>query len=391
MRAKLRRGYVAAAILAIATALLALSMVAPIISTTTDFSIFNTGWNGTSKLAVSTYQAGKFTPTFTFGATDTDITITQLGLGEIELDPMTDSLVIIGPSKSFTERDGEIVSSFVKEGGLLLIADDFGTGNSLLERIDSKSRFSEKLVMDLSFEKQPEFSVCFNIEEDPLTNNVSRLLLNYPSSLTINSSTTDAIAFSSVASWLDLDGDRMRGWEEPRGPFPIIARERRGNGTIILLADPSVLINGMREQLDNDVFAENLIEEISIGRLAVYFDESHRDYFDPVAITAQFTASLSPNAKFILIFMAFILLLWISTDIVDRAIAWTVRKIIFQWRRIIGLLIGKKVEPPPSEPMSIEEIVEEVAKRHPDWKKGLIRYVLREQERHRKFLERERA
>ena len=70
------------------------------------------------------------------------------------------------------------------------------------------------------------------------------------------------IASSSIASWLDSDANRAQDIGEPKGPFPVIARERLGQGSIILLSDPSVLINGMREQLDNAVLADNLLLEV---------------------------------------------------------------------------------------------------------------------------------
>lgn len=389
MRRRLRRGYVAATVLTIATALLALSMVSPVISTTVDFSIFNTSWNGTSNLAILTYQAGKFSPTFVVESSGADLTVAQLDLDEIELDPNTSALVIIGPTETFSTAEGEIVREFVSEGGVLLLADDFGTGNNLLEQINASARFSGKLVMDLAYQKKTEFSVCFDLREDPITTNVSRLLLNYPSSIVVNSSDTDALAWTSVASWLDITGDRTQDWEEPRGPFCILAREKMEQGTIILLSDPSVLINGMREHLDNEIFANNLINVVSESRATVFFDESHRDYFDPVAITSKFTGAIPVNGKVGLVLLAFFLMLWMATDIMDRAFSWTWKRAKYRIVKFINVFRRRKAPAPPVEEMSSEELVEEVAKRHPDWKKGLIRYVLRERERHRKFMEKD--
>ncbi len=389
MRVRVRRGFASVGAIAIAVVLLMISMAAPIVSSSADFSIFNSGWNGTSNLAILTYKAGKFVPDFQIRSTGTEITITQLGLDEINLDTATSALAVIGPGKTFTSSEGEIVGDFVRNGGELLLADDFGTGNSLLIGMGAVSRFSNQLVMDLSFEKQPEFSVVYDIKTDPSTENVSTLLLNYPSSLTINGS-TDIIASSSIASWLDTNGNRLQEWGEPRGPFPIAAREHLGAGTILLLSDPSVLINGMAAQMDNGVFGANLIDEVCYGRTAVFFDESHRTFFDPIAVTMQFTGQVSDNAKAMIALLAFFLTLWIFTDVIDRTAAWTVRKIRGWFITIsdaLGLNIFREKTPSPKKAMSREELLEKSIQEHPEWRSGLVRYLLREGERHGKVLE----
>ncbi len=390
MRARLRRGYVSIAVIAFAIVLLSISALAPVVSTTADFSIFNSGWNGTSDLAVSTYKLGKFSPTFEVKSTGTEMQVAQVGLDRISLDPVASALVEIGPTVPFTDSDGNIVGSFVRQGGTLLLADDFGTGNSLLTKMGATSRISGKLAMDLAFDKKPQFPVLFDLRPSPLTRNVSTVLLNYPSSLTIDAATTTPVAYTSVASWLDTDNNGQRGLEEPSGPFVIMAQERLGNGTIVLLSDPSVLINGMGRYLNNSILKQNILSVLCTGRSAVLFDESHRDYFDPVAITMKFTGSVSPTAKGAVTVLAFILILWIATDYVDKALAlvihqlralysWSVR-MIFSWR---------KPAPPPAK-ITLEQIEEEVKGKHPDWRPGVVHYVIKERDRHsRAMLERE--
>jgi len=385
MRARLRRGFAAVAVMALSIALLIVTLTGPVVSTTADFSIFNSGWNGTSELAVMTFQAGKFTPGFRVEATGTDVSVVQLRLTEIELDPLTDALVIIGPTKTFTTSEGTIVGDFVRDGGTLLIADDFGTGNSLLSGMGAESRFSGSLVMDLAFEKQPEFSVCFDFSADQITHNVTTALLNYPSSLTVNTSTTQTLARTSIASWLDTSGDRLQEPGEPRGPFPILAREHLGIGSIVLLSDPSVLINGMRGHLDNTVLSGNLLNYISAERSSVYFDESHRDFFDPIAVTTQFTGDLPTNVKVALAILAFVLTMWIATDLVDQAVRWTYRKTVAVVNLVLDILLPsswRMRKPARPEPLTTAELEKLAAEYHPEWRIGLVRYLLRERERH---------
>lgn len=368
-------------------------MATPVVSNSADFSIFNSGWNGTSDLAIFTYTSGKFSPTFELRSSGAKTTVEQVGLADLSLSPSEDALIVIGPMKGFSSIEGEKVGNFVRGGGLLLLADDFGTGNSLLKAMNATSRFSGNLVMDLAFEKQPEFSVCFDIRADDTTKNVSTLLLNYPSSLTVNASTTQVLARSSIASWLDTSGDRLQEWGEPRGPFPLIARETMGMGAIYLLSDPSVLINGMAKEMDNGVFRSNLIGYLSEGRSSVLFDESHRDFFDPVAVTLQFAGDISPNAKAALILISLVLTLWVSTDMIDRSLGWAYTRAKSALLRLASIILPSRLwrkQPASKEPIALEAVIDELQKRHPDWRPGLLRYIVREKKRHSGALNLER-
>ncbi len=386
MRARLRRGYVAIAVIACATVLLSVSAVAPAISSTVDFSIFNSGWNGTSGLAVSTYKLGKFAPSFQVKSTGTELQVVQIDLNQLTLDPVSSALVEIGPSLPFTAADGRIVGDFLRGGGMLLLADDFGTGNSLLEKMGATSRISGRLVMDLAFDKKPQFPVCYDLRTSPLTANVTSLLLNYPSSLIINGTNTTPLAFTSVASWLDTNNNGRMDPGEPMGPFPLLAEERLGSGTIILLSDPSVLINGMQAYRNDSVFARNVLSVLCTGRSSVYFDESHRNFFSPVVITAKFTGSISTTAKGALAVIAFVLSLWIATDYVDKAVAIVLKRALALYSWFVRVLFFWRKPAPAAKAMTVEELEAEVKRRHPDWRPGVIHYIVKESERHSKIV-----
>jgi len=389
LQVKVKRGYIMATAVVALVGLTMLTMFSPVVSTTEDFSIFNTGWNGTSQLAVLTYETGKFVPSFKTETSGTDITIAAMGLSELALDPATDAVAIVGPSDDFSESEGQLIGAFLRAGGVVLVADDFGSGNSLLESVGAASRFSGKLVIDLSFEKKPQFPVCYDLRVDDLTRNVSLLQLNYPSSITLGAGAS-GLAFTSSASWLDNNGNGLQDYGEPWGPFPVIAKEQVGQGTLVLLSDPSVLINGMRELLDNARFADNLVSYISSSRTGVFFDESHRTYFDPVTVTTVFTGSVSNHWKGAILVTATLLTLWAVTDFVDRAFAWTVGAFRRMWSYISRRLgFGPKEEPARQE-VDIDALTEEVRRAHPEWREGLIRHVLKERRRHGRFLDRSR-
>jgi hypothetical protein len=385
LQARVKRGYIAATALVAVIGLAMLSMVSPVVSTTEDFSIFNTGWNGTSGLAVATYETGNFAPSFRVDASGTDVTVAELGFEELGLDPATDAVAVIGPSAPFTAADGQVMGAFVRGGGVLLLADDFGTGNSLLSSMGALSRFSGELVLDLSFDKRPEFPVCYDLRVDPLMVNVTTLQLNHASSIVQGAGIT-AIAYSSAASWLDSNGNAMYDVDEPMGPFPLIARETLGAGTIVLLADPSVLINGMTDYMDNARFSDNLVSYLCSARSAMFFDESHRTFFDPVTVTTELTGAVPDTVKAAVIVVAAVLALWLVTDVIDRAVDLAVRAFRTLAARVMRLITRKEKEKPAPHERSVDELVDELKKAHPDWREGLIRYVLTERNRHGQFL-----
>ena len=381
LRSKVRRGYIAATVVCIAIALTMLSMVSPVLSSSADFSIFNTGWNGTSGLAVSTYEAGKFSPSFELRSTGGDAEFIRYGLDEIELDPLSDALAIIGPTKVFSESEGALVGDFVRAGGNLILADDFGTANTLLEGVGAGSRFSGKLVIDLSFGKSPEFPICYDFVPDALTANVTSLQLNYATSITVGGS-SETLARTSIASWSDTDGDRTQDMGEPSGPFSVLVRENLGAGEIVLFSDPSVLINGMRDYLDNEILASNLVSVVSDDRSGLYFDESHRDYFDPVTIGTEITGTVSGNAKAALFATAFILALWIATDALDRGWSWMRGRASDGYRHLIVRILRRETEVTEVDGRSVDEVVRELSRTHPGWSEGLLRYIVKEKHRH---------
>lgn len=388
LRTRVKRGYIVATAVIALVGLTMLTMASPVVSTTEDFSIFNTGWNGTSQLAVLTYETGKFVPSFTAEVSGTDVAVTTTGLHDLGLDPATDAVAIIGPSKDFSESEGALMAGFLRAGGTVLLADDFGSGNSLLEAVGATSRFSGKLVIDLSFEKKPQFPVCYDIVPDEVTRNVSLLQLNYPSSVTLGAGAT-GLAFTSGASWLDQDGDGLQDYGEPKGPFAVLAREQVGLGTVVLLSDPSVLINGMRDLLDNAQFADNLVSYMCSSRSAVFFDESHRTYFDPVAVTTSFTGSISSHWKGFLLVAGVLLTVWLATDFLDRGFSRAVgasRRVRLRLARIFG---GSAEELTIDE-VDVDALAEEIHEAHPEWREGLIRHLLAERGRHARFLEKTR-
>ena len=99
------------------------------------------------------------------------------------------------------------------------------------------------------------------------------IVLNHASSLS-DVPDAEAIASSSQFSFLDLNGNGVGDEEEPTGPLPVAANIGVGEGCLILIADPSILINSMEDIDDNRDFLRDVIE-IRSPSARILLDQSH--------------------------------------------------------------------------------------------------------------------
>ncbi len=222
----------------------------PVIKTSADFSMFNTDWNGCSEFARFLHEKGELVPLI--------YPYNSVGVGDLN-----GALIIVGPDTVFSKLEAEEVRTFLENGGTVLIADDFGTANTLLMYLGVNARFSSNPLEDIFYSKRKEFPIIVKIEGIPVTSKSDGITLNVPSALV----GTDGNIFSSKVSVL---GESMRS-------YPIMAEIRYGNGKIILLSDPSILINEMFDE--NRQFIESLITYIGVKKF--YFDEAHHSDFNP--------------------------------------------------------------------------------------------------------------
>ncbi len=341
--------------------LFVLSLGNPLLQNTSDFSIYNTGWNGCSTLALRSYEAGVFQPTFSIEKHT--LTLSHKSFTTLELEPQNTTLLLIGPQAPFTALEGTYIDGFLREGGTVFLADDFGTGNTLLERLNTSIRFSTKLLLDLSFEKNASFVAVYNFtqEDHPLTDNVSYLLLNYPTALSVGKNTT-VLARSSELSWLDFIENGKEDPTEKSGPFPLLATIDYGQGELVICAAPSILINSMNRTLDNQQFRDNLFSYLIADRSAVVFDESHRSTSLPLQVSYTLPTTISVEAKLgILCFVIFLFVVGFTR--IPRILIIRILHVVFH---------RKKTPPPPSSDSHIEELL----KKHPTWDKKTLAKII---------------
>jgi hypothetical protein len=181
------------------------------------YSALNTTWSGTSGLR----ERG-------FLAVNEDL---AKGLSSANVT----ELMLLGPTRGFTNSEANSIANFVRRGGLLVIADNFGSGNTLLELLELPIRFGGRLLIDpLFYQKQPQFPVVSDFVPSEFSIGVDTLLFDYATALNVTTGgTVKVLALSSPFSFLDANRDGDKNPEEPSGPFPVLAELSLGEGTIM--------------------------------------------------------------------------------------------------------------------------------------------------------------
>lgn len=303
-----------------------------------DFDVRNSKWNGLSELQ-SRYETVRVSNLKT--------------LQDEVIEPSQSTLLLIGPTKPFTAEEAGEVKSFLRFGGRVVLADDFGSGNDLLEELGVNGRFSNLFLKDYVFQGgDPKLPVVENVEVFPLTENVSSISLNYATTLSGLDENSRILAQSSSFSYIVENADQRSENSEAEGPLPVLAEVeaiRGENGRLILLSDPSVFINAMLERENNRALLKSLM-----GGKRVYIDTDH--WGD--SRFSKFKEGLHGFGDLL------------SNPLPRYAFLLSLAVIIFK----VGW--GKQDEEPKVEKNELEE----VSTRHPDWDKEVLRKLAEETE-----------
>ncbi len=185
-----------------------------------NYQVDNTGWDGVSTLAALAEGIG--------------LQVVQERYIEWEDLDSDDLVFLIYPT---TLIDSTAVVSFIRNGGRVLIADDFGQAYRVFGRLGG--RRSENVTASRYYENKVFAPVAEPTGSHALSKGISYLTTNHPTTIR---------NLEGMASVFDFqDGSS------------VVATGRIGAGRYVALSDPSVLINRMLQFEGNLQFAINLI------------------------------------------------------------------------------------------------------------------------------------
>lgn len=311
MRKAVALGLLSALVAAVAT----IHLLPPI----DDFSPENPFWNGLSA-ASERFQL---------------VPVEDLRAAVNVSDARSSALLIVGASKPFAPEEVEAVRAFLSRGGLVVLADDFGTGNELLEGLGVAARLNGSMLVDPLFKERTGRFPKVPYVKGGVLSGEGELVLNYAT--VIVGSGFKPLAMSSFFSFLDLDGDSAWDEGEPRGPFVVAAEVPYGHGKLVVVSDPSFLINSMLDSGANAEFAEYLLD----GREAL-LDVSHWTPSPFSVIKAAVTRALS---------------------------VFSIPEVRYSLAALVVMLLSRlELKPAKAAPKRAEEVL----KRHPDWDKDVL-------------------
>lgn len=327
------------------TVLVLIALVAAGSTSGSAFGTYNPSWDGTADFRSMAATTG------------TDQKIAR-DVSVYRTTPPNDTLaVVLSPESSYDERERAAVRRFVRQGGTLLVAEDFGpNGNRLLRGVGARARFDGNLLRDdRNYQNGPSLPTTSAVGDHPYATNVDVLGLNYATVITDNETNrvdapnvTDAtvLAESSPYAYLDGNGNERLDDHETLASSPVVTVEPVGTGRVIAVSDPSIFINTMVDRQDNRAFARNLYERHD----RVVLDVSHAGSVPPVQATVLALRDSTP------------------LQAVVGAIALA---LVAGWKPLVAAGTGLRRRfgrgSPPVDRFDRADVVRSVRDRHPDW------------------------
>jgi hypothetical protein len=231
------------------------------------FGAYNPAWDG-SQEARDVSAAG--------GA---EVEVTSETAAYERVDPETTTAIVLSPREPYDQESTADLRAFVRDGGTLVVADDFnGQTNPLLRDVGATARLDGDALRDeRHYANSPAMPVATDVATHELTADVDALALNY-ATVVDPGANASAIANSSPYGYVDANGNQELDDSERLDSYPIVTVEAVGDGRVVVVSDPSAFINTMLPRESNEAFLRALGE----GSNTVLYDYSHGGGFPPL-------------------------------------------------------------------------------------------------------------
>lgn len=321
------------------------------------FGLYNPGWDGTSDLRGIAEDAGA------------EVTVARNVSAYADVAPNGTVAVVLAPGSAYGPGEAAAVRSFLEAGGTLLVADDVaGPANDLLSDVGASARLDgRRLRDDQHHYRGPALPVAGDVADHAYTRDVDALTLNHGTAVVPRGARP--VANTSELAYLDADGDGAIGDGEPIGPFPVATVEPVGDGRVVVVGDPSALINAMLDRPGNRAFAAALFSAHERALL----DVSHAGALPPAAY-ALLVLRESVVLQLLVGAAAVCLVgLWAMWPRVGPGRPAALEQAA---RRFPGWLpAGGSREPPGLPPAALAA---ELRRRHPEWDRERVERVVEE-------------
>lgn len=245
-------------------------------TTTSAFGVYNPAWDGTSSLRQQASAGGS-----------NSMVVTETS-GYTRTEPRSTVAIILSPDTAYAPREAARVRAFVRSGGTLVVAEDFGPHtNPFLEDVGARARVDGRPLRDEQrYDRTPAFAVATGVKSHPLTGSTSQLTLNHGTAVQPNGASV--LVRSSPFAYLDTNRNESPDDDEQIARYPVVTVENLGQGQVIVVSDPSIFINAMDDRPDNRQFTRALLSNHETALL----DYSHTGTVPPL-VAARFAVQQS--------------------------------------------------------------------------------------------------
>jgi hypothetical protein len=230
------------------------------------FNAYNPDWDGGSELRSQAEAAG---------AESTIVTDVSAYDGA---DPNGTIAVILAPDEQYGSDDAASVREFVAAGGTVLIADDRdGRTNELLADLNASTRIDGTPLRDeRNYYRTPAFPLTTNATDQAYVTGLDEFTLNHGTTLAPG----DAQILLETTEYAYLDDNRNEELDddEELQVRPVATLEAHGEGQVLVVSDPSAMINVMLEREDNSAF----LQRVAGDHERLLLDTSHSDAVPPL-------------------------------------------------------------------------------------------------------------
>ncbi|ABR54102.1 conserved hypothetical protein [Methanococcus vannielii SB] len=251
-------------ILVLGITLLSLPAGIPVLKSYNEYSSFNSNLEGCSKFTKLIYNSN-FEVTPILSPYD-DYNFDKNGV-----------IFIIKPELDFSLDETLKIKQFIESGNILVISDDFGSGNNLLEKLNVSERFTKGHINDIFYIKNEniiEIKLDSTLKNDKLNdfNNLNQsnsILTYYPTSIRPSKYSNVILTTSNVSSL-----------NKRSGVYPVMLERKYGNGKIIMISDPDIFTNRLYNH--NEEFLKEFLNKVTLNGVykTIYLDEIHRKDFN---------------------------------------------------------------------------------------------------------------
>jgi hypothetical protein len=199
-------------------------------------------------------------------------------LSDLKVMDQDTTLLIVGPTKNFSYDESSRIKAYMEQGGSVIIMDDYGTSNTLLNDIASSiTLYQTPLCQYDSYYVNPNFPIIKDFTSRGSIYRNSSLTLNYPVSLNVSGDAV-VLATTSTQGWIDSDYDGLIWGGEPLNVYPFMASEIYKKGSLTVVGDADIVTNGMINRGGNRNFTTSLLKNNTI-----YIDMTHGHEVPPLA------------------------------------------------------------------------------------------------------------